>query len=389
MPLRSVRRVVRLLATVALAVALLLGLATVTNAAVPGQNGRLLTTVAGGGQLVTFLPNGAGPARLTLPAPNASSFNGVMDSARWSPDATRIVFAYRTYVSGCSFTQRSTPVKLRVMNADGTGLRDLTKAVCPGSKAQQDREPAWSPDGKRVVFVRATDVHSDARVSAGSLMTVDVSSGSTVRLSAFPVGGLGDLAPAYSPDGRRIAFERAMDFSAGDQGDIWVMNADGTGRTQLTSGPADDRDPDWSPDGTRLAFSSDRDTAGSCVPLYRTGLCDHEIYTMTATGTAVTRLTSRAPGQDSSPVWSPDGTRIAWQASAPLLYGAPVGDIWTMAPDGSAKVDVTGAMRASGPAPDLQPYERPDWQRVATAPVLPAPALRVFLSSARAYSGTP
>jgi Tol biopolymer transport system component len=80
------------------------------------------------------------------------------------------------------------------MNADGTGLKDLTKAGCPSSQPQQDREPAWSPDGRKVVFVRATNVDSDAWVRAGSLMTVDVASGATARLSAFPSGGPGDPA---------------------------------------------------------------------------------------------------------------------------------------------------------------------------------------------------
>jgi Tol biopolymer transport system component len=363
--------------------------APAADGAVPGQNGRLLTTVAGAGELRTVLPNGASPGRVAVPAPNASSFNGVMDRARWSPDGTKIVFAYRTFVSGCSFTQRSTPVKLRIMNADGTGLKDLTKAACP-SQPQQDREPAWSPDGRKVVFVRATNVDSDARIRAGSLMTVDVASGATTRLSAFPAGGPGDLAPAYSPDGRRIAFERAGDLTAGDEADIWVMNADGTARTQLTSGAADDRDPDWSPDGARLVFSSDRDTARRCLPAHRTGLCDHEIYAMAPTGADVTRLTFRPDDEDSAPAWSPDGTRIAWQGSTPIPnpLDKPVPDVWTMAPDGSEKANVTGAMRTSGRFPDTQHYPRPDWQRVATAPSLPAPALRLYLDAPSAYGNS-
>jgi Tol biopolymer transport system component len=102
--------------------------------------------------------------------------------------------------------------------------------------------------------------------------------------ATFPAGRPGDLAPARSPDGRRIAFEGAGDLTAVDPGDIWVKSADGTGRTQLTSGTADDRDPNWSPDGTRPALSSDRDTAGRCPPAYRTGLYDHEIYAMSPPG---------------------------------------------------------------------------------------------------------
>jgi dipeptidyl aminopeptidase/acylaminoacyl peptidase len=102
-----------------------------------------------------------------------------------------------------------------------------------------------------------------------------------------------DWIPAWSPDGTRIAFVSDRDGNY----EIYVMNADGGGRTRLTNNTAEEWIPAWSPDGTRIAFVSDRDGNG-------------EIYVMNADGSGVTRLTNNA-ADDEDPAWSPDGTRIA------------------------------------------------------------------------------
>src|SRR6185503_764601 len=81
--------------------------------------------------------------------------------------------------------------------------------------------------------------------------------------------------PNWSPDGEKIVFVSSRNGTR----DIYVMNADGTGQTRLTTDPEWDADPAWSPDGTRIVFTS-----------VRSG--DFEIYTVPATGGAVTRLTS-------------------------------------------------------------------------------------------------
>ncbi|MEW5987642.1 MAG: hypothetical protein AB1791_13500 [Chloroflexota bacterium] len=106
-----------------------------------------------------------------------------------------------------------------------------------------------------------------------------------------------DDEPAWSPDGQHIAFVSDRD---GDQ-EIYVMAADGTNVVQLTQNEVEDYSPTWSPDGTQIAFVTDRDG----------GWQESEIYLMNANGSQPRRLTANL-SRDLSPVWSPDGTKIAF-----------------------------------------------------------------------------
>ncbi len=129
--------------------------------------------------------------------------------------------------------------------------------------------------------------------------------------AAKPTEGRTNAAPAWSPDGTRIAFLSA----AGSTGhDIWVMRSDGTGLTNLTPDGRDEGSQSWSPDGTRLAFTR--------VP--RTGRERPSVEVIDADGGG-----RRLLAEGSFPAWSPDGTRLAY-TSAPR-------------PDGEASVEVIGA----------------------------------------------
>jgi Tol biopolymer transport system component len=100
--------------------------------------------------------------------------------------------------------------------------------------------------------------------------------------------------PAWSPDGRKLAFVSRRDGNS----EIYVMNADGSGQENLTHHPASDSHPSWSRDGRKLAFVSRRDG-------------NSEIYVMSADGSGLRNVT-RTPSDDLDPAWSPDGRGIAF-----------------------------------------------------------------------------
>src|SRR5687768_12962029 len=147
--------------------------------------------------------------------------------------------------------------------------------------------------------------------------------------------------PAYStPSLVDVTLEGRLTFSA--EGDVWVMNADGSGRRRLTSDPEMDFDPSWSPDGSRIAFRSHRDG-------------DEEVYVMAADGSGQRNL-SDSPTSDHSPSWSPDGTMIAFASDRD---GDP-NEIYVMDADGSNQERIT-----DNPGIDEYPTWSPDSTRIA------------------------
>jgi Tol biopolymer transport system component len=139
--------------------------------------------------------------------------------------------------------------------------------------------------------------------------------------------------PQWSPDGKKIAFDRALD--------VWVMNADGSHPKDLTPGADGGFDPTWSPDGKKIAYI---DTHAS------------QIFTMKADGSAQTQLTFDSSGAI-EPAWSPDGSEIAFRTSR---SGFQAIDIWVVRLDGSGETDLTNS-----PGCDQMPDWSPDGTRIA------------------------
>src|SRR5438093_9191311 len=163
-------------------------------------------------QIYVMNADGSSPVRLTTSYPCASI------QPAWSPDGSRIVF-----ITGCS------GVDIWVMNADGSGLANLTNS--PAGYGN----PTWPPDVARIASDGLTILHADG-----------------TGVQVLPDG----LEPDWSPDGTRIVFERFVYPDLGSANhEIYVMNADGTGVTQLTFTTVDDYSPAWSPDGKKIAFS--------------------------------------------------------------------------------------------------------------------------------------
>lgn len=244
--------------------------------------------------------------------------------ATWSPDGTKLAFV----------SERAGPADIWVMNADGAGLTRLTD---PG---YSHRGPAWSPDGTKIAFNMHSGFDSeDDRPNIGNpniyVINADGSGLSQLTNVAEDHG-----SPAWSPDGTKLAFVRGP---VGRQADTWVMNADGSQPIRLTNHPADDYSPAWAPDGARLAFVSDRDG-------------NPEVYLMNADGSAVTRLTSH-PADDQAPAWSPEGRRLAFSTNRDGNY-----EIYVMNADGSGVTRLT-----DHPAPDRGPA----WSPVGPSPSAP------------------
>lgn len=217
-----------------------------------------------------------------------------------------------------------------LINEDGSGLEKLTNGP-------QDLGPAFSPDGKRLAFNTNRNGNSEIYIR-------EMSNGSLFRLTE----GIGASSqPAFSPDGTKIAFR----YREGDLAGIGLIDLDGTGFTRIIEGPAGGRipgGPSWSPDGTRIAFHKFIDG-------------NWEIYTMDVDGTHQTNITN-SPAYDISPAWSPDGSRISFVSDPNPNDGFYELEIYVVNPDGSDKIQLT-----NNSAKDLDPSWTPDGIRIVFA----------------------
>ena len=151
-----------------------------------------------------------------------------------------------------------------------------------------------------------------------------------------------DFDPAWSPDGSKIAFRSQRDGND----EIYVMNADGSGQTILTDGPETGHSPEWSPDG-KVVFPSSEESGPS-------------LWVVNPDGSEL-RFVSEVDGE--YPAWSPDGTQIAYD-----LPSASEFDIWVTNVDGSGD-----RLLAGGPTPQQGPAWSPDGMQIAFESGLEAP----------------
>ncbi|MGH7568531.1 MAG: TolB family protein [Gemmatimonadales bacterium] len=198
----------------------------------------------------------------------------------WAPDRARMAFAGLECYYDYYYYDYCYYVGLSVLNADGTGFARLT---FDGS----DGQPAWRPDGSKIVF-------ATFRGGRSGLYVVNPD-GSGLAPIPLPQSVSAVLKPAWSPDGAKVAFTCVI---AAGNFDICVVNADGTGFLRLTSDPAEDAGPAWKPDGSQIAFSTRR---------YGTKA---ELALMNPDGSNVVRVNPLIAAWD--PSWSPDGTRIVF-----------------------------------------------------------------------------
>jgi serine/threonine-protein kinase len=205
-----------------------------------------------------------------------------------------------------------------VADADGSGR------VCIACGSCDEAEPAWSPDGLRVVY--------QANCEGGSydLWTASSKGGGAERLTR--TGQIDEREPDWSPDGRRIVFRVTSEgANRNSDGDIMVMGIDGTGANSLgTPG----RSPAWSPDGRKIAFMSDR--SGSW-----------QIYVFVLDGGTTKQLTDCSVNCR-WPAWSPDGQHVIYHSTTGP--GSVTADtIWFIPAAGGSPQRVVGGHQAGRP----------------------------------------
>ncbi len=211
--------------------------------------------------------------------------------------------------------------ELYAVYADGSGLTRLT------NDPANDVAPNWSPDGRRIAF-------ASNRAGNFDIFVMNADGEKVTQLTDAPGD---DFAPRWSPDGRRLAFYSEREGNV----DIYVMNADGSGQTRLTFDRGRELTPSWSPDGVKIAFTSDRER-------------NFDIFTINADGSALTQVTSDRAA-DTAPAWSPDGRRLAFTSKRSGNW-----EVYTINADGSGLTQVT-----THPADDFAPAWSADGSRLA------------------------
>jgi Tol biopolymer transport system component len=269
----------------------------------------------------------------------------------------------------------------------GTVRPSVSASADASSLASAEASPSLTPAPSRVVHAGNLPVATGDPIELGDLsgrivfddfedvFVMDVDGSNVVKVAGDPAGS--EFDGAWSPDGEWVVY-RDSTRGINEDDEVFVARADGSERRNITNDPANDWGPDWSPDGGTIAFNSDRDGGGlrgylvepdgsnlrpidvdawfeypsfspdgtKIVFMGHEG-SDYEIFVADVASGAVEQLTD-SPDQDGWPVWSPDGSTIAFTsvrddcAVAPpdrecWLGDEPGGhhDIWLVDPDGS------------------------------------------------------
>jgi dipeptidyl aminopeptidase/acylaminoacyl peptidase len=214
---------------------------------------------------------------------------GGADQPAWSPDGNRIAFRRWNAGGPPGIFNRA---DIWVVNADGTGTTNVTAENAPLTSAEW---PTWSPRQADGSYRIAYSLQSKpGEYLVGRIMSVRADGSDKVAMTL--AGSQLDNQPAWSPDGAFIVFVRIGGTAAGD---LWMFRTvDRVERQLMTNDPADDqRSPSWSPDGSLIAFASKHEPGID-------GNYAYQLYTVSPIGTGLLRRTSSGIDKE-NPVWIP------------------------------------------------------------------------------------
>jgi Tol biopolymer transport system component len=286
------------------------------------------------------------------PTPLTHLTTSAVDSGKptWSPDGSKIAYFSERALDLSDSLNTNSAFNLWVMNADGSGQIPLSQYTV---NAVGTAPFAWSPDSGKVAFSCGGVLDgSDALNKAFNIWVANGDGSGVKPLTRMTALDAFSGSPAWSPDGTKIAFFSARAFDGSDAADanftanIWVMNGDGSGATpltKLTTLRADSADPKWSPDGSKIAFGSIRALDGTDF----TNTAGN-IWVMNADGSGVTPLTDvTAPNADVfNQVWLPGGGKLLF-VSTRALDGSNTAssnlteNIWVVSADRSGLTPLT------------------------------------------------
>jgi Tol biopolymer transport system component len=256
----------------------------------PSRNQVAYLGIDGGGQVFVIDRDGANEHGVS---------GGQGQQPAWAPNASSLLFG----------TVRDGNGEIYLVNADGTGLTNLTESTAEDSSGQ------WRPDGMKIAF------QTNRNAEGNEIYVMDPDGANPTRVTSMSENS---GYPRWSPNGTRISFRY------GENAQLWVMTSDGDNAEMVAPGPATGGVA-WSPDGTRLAFSNGTD-----------------VFTVGSAGAALTNLTDGA-GLNNGPRWSPDGTQIVFRSTRD---GNP--EVYRMDADGTNVVNLTN---------DSEIDQSPSWAR--------------------------